>query len=52
MTFVKKTLAPAQQMAILRSCPLFQAAEDDDLTLVLADSTHRQFAAGVVKERP
>ncbi|WP_341269909.1 hypothetical protein [Morganella morganii] len=51
MTFVKKTLAPAQQMAILRSCPLFQAAEDDDLTLVLADSTHRQFAAGELISR-
>lgn len=51
MTFVKKTLAPAQQMAILRSCPLFQAAEDDDLALVLADSTHRQFAAGELISR-
>ncbi|MBC3995015.1 Crp/Fnr family transcriptional regulator [Morganella morganii] len=51
MTFVKKTLAPAQQMAILRSCPLFQAAADDDLALVLADSTHRQFAAGELISR-
>ncbi|MGJ7248983.1 Crp/Fnr family transcriptional regulator [Morganella morganii] len=51
MTFVKKTLAPAQQMAILRSCPLFQAAEDDDLALVLADSAHRQFAAGELISR-
>lgn len=51
MTFVKKTLAPAQQMAILRSCPLFQAAEEDDLALVLADSTHRQFAEGELISR-
>ncbi|KOO17220.1 diacylglyceryl transferase [Morganella morganii] len=51
MTFVKKTLAPAQQMAILRSCPLFQAAEEDALALVLADSTYRQFAAGELISR-
>jgi len=45
MTFVKKPLHPAQIMEDLRSCPLFKAAKDDDLTLLIGTSTYRQFAA-------
>jgi CRP-like cAMP-binding protein len=45
MTFVKKPLSPTQLMSILRSYPLFQAAKDDDLALLMETSTWRQFAA-------
>lgn len=51
MTFVKNTVYPARQMAILRSCPLFQAVADESLPLVLENSSYLSFTAGELINR-
>lgn len=45
MTIVKTPHPDEKLMAILRSCPLFRAAKDEDLALLMGTSSYRRFRA-------
>ncbi|WP_300004364.1 Crp/Fnr family transcriptional regulator [uncultured Cedecea sp.] len=51
MTFVTKPLPPEQSLEILRSCPLFKAAKEDDLAVLLKTCSYREFAAETLISR-
>lgn len=45
MTFIKKHLTSTQIMEVLRSCPLFKAAKESELALLIETSIYRQYSA-------